>query len=44
MDQVHGKTTIIKALIDIYKANKYNVELCAQTGLAAKGMTVTTGY
>lgn len=43
MDQVHGKTTIIKALIDIYKANKYKVVLCAPTGRAAKRMSESTG-
>jgi exodeoxyribonuclease V alpha subunit len=43
VDQVHGKTTIIKALIDIYKANKYKVVLCAPTGRAAKRMSESTG-
>lgn len=43
MDQVHGKTTIIKALIDIYKINKYKVVLCAPTGRAAKRMSESTG-
>ena len=43
MDQVHGKTTIIKALIDIYHANKQKVVLCAPTGRAAKKMSESTG-
>lgn len=43
MDQEHGKTTIIKALIDIYKLNKQKVVLCAPTGRAAKRMSESTG-
>ena len=43
MDQVHGKTTIIKALIDIYKADGKKVVLCAPTGRAAKRMSESTG-
>lgn len=43
MDQEHGKTTIIKALIDIYKIEKQKVVLCAPTGRAAKRMSETTG-
>ena len=38
-----GKTTIIKALINIYKENKYKVVLCAPTGRAAKRMSESTG-
>ena len=38
-----GKTTIIKSIIEIYKAKKYKVVLCAPTGRAAKRMTETTG-
>lgn len=43
MDLEHGKTTIIKALIDIYKLNKKKVVLCAPTGRAAKRMSESTG-
>ena len=43
MDQERGKTTIIKALIDIYKAEKQKVVLCAPTGRAAKRMSESTG-
>ena len=42
-DQVHGKTTIIKALIDIYKIAGKKVVLCAPTGRAAKRMSESTG-
>lgn len=38
-----GKTTIIKAIIDIYKNKNKKVMLCAPTGKAAKRMTETTG-
>ncbi len=38
-----GKTTIIKAIIEIYKEKKLKVVLCAPTGRAAKRMTETTG-
>lgn len=38
-----GKTTIIKCLVEIYKANGKKVVLCAPTGRAAKRMTETTG-
>ncbi len=38
-----GKTTIIKCIIEIYKAHKKKVVLCAPTGRAAKRMSETTG-
>ena len=38
-----GKTTIIKCLIEIFKAHKQKIVLCAPTGRAAKRMTETTG-
>ena len=38
-----GKTTIIKAIIDLYKYNEMKPVLCAPTGRAAKRMTETTG-
>ena len=38
-----GKTTIIKCLIEIYKAHQKKIVLCAPTGRAAKRMTETTG-
>ena len=38
-----GKTTIIKTIIDIYKARGKKVVLCAPTGRAAKRMTEATG-
>ncbi len=38
-----GKTTIIRALIDIYKLNGQKVVLCAPTGRAAKRMSESTG-
>ena len=38
-----GKTTIIKFMIEIYKAHKKKVILCAPTGRAAKRMSETTG-
>ncbi len=38
-----GKTTIIRALVDIYKERKLNVVLAAPTGRAAKRMTESVG-
>ena len=38
-----GKTTIIKCIIDLYKAQGKKVVLCAPTGRAAKRMSETTG-
>ena len=38
-----GKTTITKAIIDLYKHNEMKPVLCAPTGRAAKRMTETTG-
>lgn len=38
-----GKTTIIKVVLELYKALKKKVVLCAPTGRAAKRMTETTG-
>ena len=38
-----GKTTIIKCMIEIYKAHKKKVVLCAPTGRAAKRISETTG-
>ena len=38
-----GKTTIIKIILELYKAQKKKVVLCAPTGRAAKRMTETTG-
>ena len=38
-----GKTTIIKAIIELYKKHKMKPVLCAPTGRAAKRMTETTG-
>ena len=43
MDQEHGKTTIIKTIIELYKKHKKKAVLCAPTGRAAKRMTETTG-
>lgn len=43
MDLVHGKTTIIKTIIELYKKHKKKAVLCAPTGRAAKRMTETTG-
>lgn len=42
-DLVHGKTTIIKTIIELYKKHKKKAVLCAPTGRAAKRMTETTG-
>ena len=38
-----GKTTIIKCLIEIYKAHQKKIVLCAPTGRAAKRMYEMTG-
>ena len=38
-----GKTTIIRALVDIYGARRLNVVLAAPTGRAAKRMTESVG-
>ncbi len=38
-----GKTTIIRALVDVYQARKLTVRLAAPTGRAAKRMTEATG-
>ena len=38
-----GKTTIIRAIIEIYKSKGNKVVLCAPTGRAAKRMTEMTG-
>ena len=38
-----GKTTIIKCMLEIYKAHGKKVVLCAPTGRAAKRITETTG-
>jgi len=38
-----GKTTIIRALVEIYSARKLNVVLAAPTGRAAKRMTESVG-
>ena len=38
-----GKTTIIKVILELYKAKKRKTILCAPTGRAAKRMTETTG-
>ncbi len=38
-----GKTTIIRALVDIYSARKLNVVLAAPTGRAARRMTESVG-
>lgn len=38
-----GKTTIIKAIIELYKTHGMKPVLCAPTGRAAKRMTETTG-
>lgn len=38
-----GKTTIIKAILELYKSKKRKTVLCAPTGRAAKRMTETTG-
>ena len=43
MDLEHGKTTIIKNIIDIFKESKKTICLCAPTGRAAKRMTESTG-
>ena len=38
-----GKTTIIKTIIDLYKAKGKKPVICAPTGIAAKRKTETTG-
>jgi len=38
-----GKTTLVRAIIQILKAKKTTVRLCAPTGRAAKRLTETTG-
>ena len=38
-----GKTTLVKALLELLKVNKLNVKLCAPTGRAAKRLGETTG-
>lgn len=38
-----GKTTIIKAMIELFKQNEMKPVLCAPTGRAAKRMTEATG-
>ncbi len=39
-----GKTTIIRALVDVFEARKLNVHLAAPTGRAAKKMTEATEH
>jgi len=39
-----GKTTIIRALVEIFGAKKLDLRLAAPTGRAAKRMTETTGH
>lgn len=43
-DQVLGKTTIIKTIIQIYQKYNKKIMLAAPTGRAAKRMTEMTGY
>lgn len=38
-----GKTTIIKSILEMYRAHGKKIVLCAPTGRAAKRMTETTG-
>lgn len=38
-----GKTTIVRAVLDIYEAKGLNVKLCAPTGRAAKRLSESTG-
>lgn len=38
-----GKTTLVRAIIQILRAKKIEVSLCAPTGRAAKRLTETTG-
>jgi exodeoxyribonuclease V alpha subunit len=38
-----GKTTIVNAILNIFRAKKLRVTLCAPTGRAAKRMSETTG-
>ena len=39
-----GKTTITKALVDIYKKHKYNLVLLSPTGKATRRLEECTGY
>lgn len=39
-----GKTTIMKAVINILLVKKYKISLCAPTGRAAKRLSETTGH
>ena len=38
-----GKTTLVKALIELLEMRKLNIKLCAPTGRAAKRLSETTG-
>lgn len=38
-----GKTTIVRAIVDIYRNSQLRVELCAPTGRAAKRLSESTG-
>lgn len=38
-----GKTTVVRAVLSLYKALKMEVELCAPTGRAAKRLSEVTG-
>ncbi len=38
-----GKTTIVRAILDLYEAKKQRVGVCAPTGRAAKRLTESTG-
>ena len=38
-----GKTTIVKAILDVFEAGRQRVGLCAPTGRAAKRLTESTG-
>lgn len=38
-----GKTTVIKAVVDLFEKNAYNIALAAPTGRAAKRMEEATG-
>ena len=38
-----GKTTVINAIIEMFKGEGYDIELCAPTGRAAKRMSEATG-
>ncbi len=39
-----GKTTLVHSLLEIFKAKKLRIVLCAPTGRAAKRLTETTGH